>query len=692
MSKPQRSSIACEFCRKSKIRCANNGDGSICARCEKLGKHSDQCIYKPKGHQALKEKPIIISESLNHGNGVHLSRSASLGSNASQISSRRYYYNSSYLSRIRFPPKFLLIKVIKIFFSNQYHGIFQFLHQDSYLNHYQQQSKIDEEYLSNLNLSQNPEFDPIVLIAILAISARFEPSMIQIYGDFDEFNDPDLFKPNFDLSIEDGSSAAKTSYNTSNYFGYYARNFLKDVFDKPSIQRVQALTILSSHEWGNTNAARSYLYNGMAARMAIILGLSLPSSLCYRKIESNKTLTQFEKNIKLETVRRTMWSVYMMDRANASGRNRSFAVKIEEIKIPLPCYDFEFSNGLTVKYPTYNESLILLGISDITKEKKISTLGFQIFFFELWAKVAKWCGEMGAVKENLRPMDKHSTFNRLVNDLNLLERSLPPDLKYSLENLNYYIGINHVENYGYIHCLIFLCKVFLYREVFYLKNSKNLITIQDWWKYAQYLLNVVRDCTNLMKTLRSINLIVDAPFLNFQIFSNLIISLYFVELPDELLLKLINKVTLLKLKQENKSLGELNIRMLHDNVWKLGEKYYSLVKELTSTNLINVLTKEDVKNRIYDYGEGEVQEEILPPPKEDSTSFSVTNSTADLSSSDPGSTNSNIDQLIQDFGYENWEIFDIGTVLPSWDVLNQNFSESQNNDKPIISAKSGEVS
>ena len=89
--------------------------------------------------------------------------------------------------------------------------------------------------------------------------------------------------------------------NASKYFGWHARKLLR--FDEPSIERVQALCILSSHEWGEGNASRSYMYVGIAARMALILGLD-------DEPKPEAGLSDTENFIRMEMKRRNVVSVY----------------------------------------------------------------------------------------------------------------------------------------------------------------------------------------------------------------------------------------------------------------------------------------------------------------------------------------------------------------------------------------------
>lgn len=124
------------------------------------------------------------------------------------------------------------------------------------------------------------------------------------------------------------------------------------MFDSSTIQRIQSLTLLSNNEWGEGNPSRSYLYIGIAARMALVLGLGDEKVLFY-------WWWQFwwgryiSKVISIECKGGTLWSVYIMDRCNSSGRKRSPAFRKEEISIKLPCAYEDFIFGNDANAQTY---------------------------------------------------------------------------------------------------------------------------------------------------------------------------------------------------------------------------------------------------------------------------------------------------------------------------------------------------
>ena len=73
--------------------------------------------------------------------------------------------------------------------------------------------------------------------------------------------------------------------------------------------------------------------------------------------------------------------------------------------------------------------------SGSTSNQEISIVGFTIIMFKIWTKIAKWVGEVGAKYENVPPWKAESTFRSLSHELDLLEKLLPHNLKFTEYNL-----------------------------------------------------------------------------------------------------------------------------------------------------------------------------------------------------------------------------------------------------------------
>ncbi|KAJ2989516.1 hypothetical protein NUW58_g3433 [Xylaria curta] len=105
--------------------------------------------------------------------------------------------------------------------------------------------------------------------------------------------------------------------------------------DNPSLADIQALCLLTIHEWGNRNAVRAYVYLGQAARMTQM----------YRIITSHQSRDP-DQFIKDESFRRTLWLIYILDCFLTSSPGRNPAVSHRDVKdVPLPCPDMSYNFG-----------------------------------------------------------------------------------------------------------------------------------------------------------------------------------------------------------------------------------------------------------------------------------------------------------------------------------------------------------
>lgn len=529
------------------------------------------------------------------------------------------------------PPKPHLIEVMEIFFNNQYQGIFPFIHKPSllaflrsdefdpatYIQKYRPNSITN--YLSSLS---NP--DPFLLLSIMALCARLHKVTSFAYGNFREDNAPESFKP--DLSVYDGNDDGETwnqnftyASSASKYFGWHARQLAKEVFDAPTIQRIQAFTLLSSHEWGEGNNSRSFLYTGIAARMALVLGLGKES-------EEEPEDGQID-HISLESKRRTIWSVYMMDKCNSSGRQRSLAIRIEEIAIRLPSleHDFHFGNGN--QSWTHQELSIRMGTQLPGGTNKVTLVGFTIMLFEIWAKIAKWVGEVGVANEKVSPWLPESPFHRLVASLDEISLLLPPEFKLTQVNLNSHIELGTAAQFGYFHILLITCRVFLNREYLFC-NPQSFP--KGWWNnLVSQLLDSLKSITSLVQILRANNMMVVAPFTGFWVFTCAVTLFYFCAFPNQVLLENLpvqeygiegNLEELKAWKFEYKMLALTNLDILANwsQMWELGRTWQRLLINLgvifgqLAENGSNTLISDLLRESMNEYGSSRLAEVFSP--------------------------------------------------------------------------------
>lgn len=522
---------------------------------------------------------------------------------------------------VRLPPKEVVLELVEIFFENQYKGIFPFIHKPSFLAFLNSDKFSPETYFDDYNAIIEDQIkrvkfpDPILLVAILALCCRFYPLLAQSTEYYSSSSPTLAHTEYFERHL------GMTPTQASKYYGEQARHLLKEVFDEPTVQRIQALVLLSSHEWGEGNSARSFVYVGIAARMALILGLGAEVNLP----DEGGVLDENEQLIYRESRRRTIWSIYMMDRCNSSGRNRSPAIKVSDIEVNLPCEEGEFLFGIPGKALRYNDMILRIKNKDIVSMQQMPVCNFTIVVFEIWSKVARWVGEMDGKLNRSRNLDGDKTYSQLTAELKHLQDSLPHHLMFNEHNLQVHMSHFNGAHFGYFHALLLLCDIFLLRETFFC--GQTALPSGCWKLSLLKMLILLKDLTLLITTLKRKNMMVIAPFTAFEVFTASISGLFFYAYPNKILKKqfsledrgkdqhVVNS-EIEDIKEGFRSVAYSNMEMLVDwaDSWELARRWYHSINKLgqvfescLSENTA-LLENESIRHEIQDYGNGTVGE------------------------------------------------------------------------------------
>lgn len=599
LEKKNRSKLACNRCRDSKIRCHNMGKSEPCVRCQKL---SFACSYTPTTAQQ-RHKP---------------SSPRNKTAEQAKTNTPDTFTTSRWASSCTLPSKELILVLVDIFFENQYRGIFPFIHKPSFCAFLNSDKFAPETYLleyesivlesDELERSKIP--DPILILAILALCCRFYP-LLSPAPDSSPTGHTDSLYELLGMSPSDASK----------YYGEQARHLLKEVFDQPTIQRIQGLVLLSSHEWGEGNSARSFVYVGIAARMALILGLGVENKLDRSSPLDNEAI------IYRESKRRTIWSIYMMDRCNSSGRNRSPAIKVNDIQVDLPSEERSFLFGLPGTEIKYAEMIERINASDKYVIQQMPVCNFTILVFEVWSKVARWVGELDGKLIRTRRLESDRTYESLMKELEKIHRNLPKHLIFSDANLDAHILHLNGAHFGYFHSLLLLCDIFLLRESFF--RGQPSLPLGSFKLAIFKMKRLLEDLTLLVSSLRQKKMMVMAPFTAFEVFTASITSLFFYAYPSESFRKQFSEEDektnsmvdqeIQQLKTEFKQMSYRNMEMLSEwaDSWELARRWYRSIEKLGrvfETSLsenTSVLENDSIRHEIQDYGDGKVAEILI---------------------------------------------------------------------------------
>lgn len=473
------------------------------------------------------------------------------------------------------PSKELIIEMVQIFFDNQYKGIFPIFHKPTFMSFLRSDEFNPVTFIEQPPITTPLQPNTVVLLAILALCARLHKTL------------PDALNASLD-------------------FGWHARKLVLAEFDNPTLSNVQALCVLSSHEWGEGNASRSYMYVGLAARMAMILGLN----------EEPTGTNELENEVR----RRAIWGVYMMDRCNSSGRKGHSCISLSDIHVRLPDHERNFIFG-EIQSQCFRNDIDKLE----TDRSKISCNGFMIYLFEIWREIGTWVGLTESKLDPLAPWDPESSFYKLSKKLDKFEETLPTSLHFS--HLEEHISYGSAADFAYFHGLCFLCRIFLNREYFYALPD---IGPRDWWNdLTAQLFDTLDNLDLITKRLKPMNLMVIAPFTGFQVFTAGATSLYIAAYPAKVLKQHFPDQSIQRFKARARDcLTTLNS---WKQSWGLGKNWIETLHKLQEMfSEVADLQDDEIRHSISDYGNIENTMQILHVLSDDTTGDEALNAMNNL--------------------------------------------------------------
>jgi hypothetical protein len=453
---PLRSSIACLRCRKSKIKCDNQGPSGPCDTCLKAGK---TCEYPDAAPQPAKRQEPPMAGKAEHA-GSERKRIKKIeetsrpeGNDAAAFAEE--VLSANYLSPTVWSQVFDLYR---LHFATE----LPFLHLASL------KEKMGSKFRAKAS-ETSPETN-LVLLGILTLTARFHADLVK-------------YVANSRVSVLGGAKNKPIQVGTdasaaSEYFAkalVTALGPLSVCVTVASIERVQAFLMLGLYEWTQakpkTGGLGAWMYVGLAIRMAQALRLGFgdkedsasprrtrPISQTFRASVSNSQ-TIVDREIR----RRTMFSCLILDRMLACGKERVSTIRSEDLQIQLPCSEvsFDLSEDVVTSFLKSDDRGSRQGPA-----KGDSVLGCFIRLVDIWGEISKFTFAGGRLseKEGVAPWHDTSRFRHLRQDLSDFYTDLPD--VFQLSTRNYHRHENHQASSVYVslHMLGSLCSMMLHRE------------------------------------------------------------------------------------------------------------------------------------------------------------------------------------------------------------------------------------
>jgi hypothetical protein len=229
-----RSSVACARCRRSKIKCINNGTDTVCVPCHQ---NNRECTYPPPS--ATNSSSAKRSE---HPSGPRADGEGEVKRKRADVWGKQIHRAGE--DPLENPPITLeLWNKIYTLFTLHYSTDLPFLHQATF---FARITKIQES-------GRRTREAQLFLLGILSLTARFVPELVAHTYPSDPANYPNL-KPGDPLTA-------------SEYYAHALEARLDAVtMATPSLDIIQALLMLGLHNWGMCRGMRSWMAVRAATR------------------------------------------------------------------------------------------------------------------------------------------------------------------------------------------------------------------------------------------------------------------------------------------------------------------------------------------------------------------------------------------------------------------------------------------
>ncbi|OBU00502.1 hypothetical protein VE01_01370 [Pseudogymnoascus verrucosus] len=522
-----RSSIACYRCRRSKIKCQNNGVNTACRAC---ANQSRECTYpEPSASQQANKRPESTIAARVDGEGGDVKRVRKRESDAVRKQSFRQSDDP-----LESPPiTAKLWKDVYTTFMLHCSTELPFLHEEVFHTRVHQPA------------AERSADTQIFLLGMLTLTARFIPDLVAYHSQSDP-SDP---------------LAASEFYAEA----FAARLDAPALTGQPSLERVQGLLMISLYHWGMCRGQRAWMYITIAIGMARTMGLMFEEdSRTSQKPALIEEARQLGVKLKVaeagaapdeqtliqrEIKRRTAYSCFILDRYQASGRYRPQIINIDDLHVQLPCSEEDFQFGVDVKTGSLKDTPRSPDSRDGSRTiSSTNVLSIYIRLVEIWGRFSRWSCRGGRREEQYPPWDQRSEFYKLRQQLVAFHESLPPKLTFSPTKIAAHIASKSITLYTAIHTLYSLCNIVLHREYIPFIPIRSVgpsgpldeptfppdkydIPEGFWDESAELIFKSARDIMDIVRVTSDRQVMVESPQVGFAVWTAAFVGIYAVHFP-----------------------------------------------------------------------------------------------------------------------------------------------------------------
>ncbi|KAF2502888.1 hypothetical protein BU16DRAFT_449455, partial [Lophium mytilinum] len=241
-----------------------------------------------------------------------------------------------------------------------------------------------------------------------------------------------------------------------------AREIALKRYDAPNITILIVYLLLGLHEFGTCQGGRSWMFGGMAQRMAY--ALQLHRDLDYDPLGGENGERKKLSFIDREIRRRTMWSCFLMDRFNSSGTERPLFVNEQFIQVQLPVKEQLYIDEIAGSTEDLDGGASTSNSEQLTDTTaNMGVMAYLIRLVSIWGELIKYLNLGGLERETVPTWDPESTFNCIKGRLQKFKETLPETLHHNEENLKSHAIEGSANQLLYLHILYYQSVLFLNR-------------------------------------------------------------------------------------------------------------------------------------------------------------------------------------------------------------------------------------
>jgi Fungal specific transcription factor domain len=269
---------------------------------------------------------------------------------------------------------------------------------------------------------------PVLVLAVCAISARFST-----HPYFRTQANP-MEKEQFFLRGEEWAAPA--------------REISLRRHDEPNITILTVYLLVALHEFGTCQGGRSWMFGGMAQRMALSLQLHKDKDRSLNSEGEAETSSWTDREIR----RRVLWSCFLMDRFISSGSDRPICFPEDCIAVPLPVKENLFNMEID------SDTSMLDSKSG---SENLGTAAYIVKLVSIWGRLVSYFNLGGKERENKSLWDSSSTFYSISSALASFK--FPANLRWNSDNLAIYRAEKYDNQFIFMHIVYHHLRLFAHR-------------------------------------------------------------------------------------------------------------------------------------------------------------------------------------------------------------------------------------